>query len=387
MKRLVLTGLIAIALQTAVVASEYSSIQIGRSNLSSVVANSYIRGVIAQGDITRWNTSYLPLNVYIQTQGVPAEYIVQLKRAYKNWQTATDGEVTFALVNSPDDADLKCVFTKDIPDTSEDTVGVHQFQYRGDEIADSTIHFRFTDKYGRQFSSDLFYTIALHEIGHSLGLAGHSSNPNDLMYPVSTARNTGFSKRDLTTFKLLYKIIPDRSNIEFDEEDREGLYTKAQVVGGESRLKEDAATAAEINKRITPNDPNTRLRLAMAYQEKGSYTQAITEYKAAVAMIDSRDVKSAVYCQITECYIKMKNFSAARNCANYANSHYPNDETKVLPARIMLANGQKQAAVKALLPLWNNHKNKEAGLMLKNIYLENKNNSTIKKLIESNMQL
>lgn len=387
MKRFILTGLIVAALQTSVIASEYSSIYINRNNLSSVVANSYIRGVIAQGDITRWNTSYLPLNVYIQTQGVPQEYITQLKRAYKSWQTATDGEVTFALVNSPDDADLKCIFTNNIPDTSEDTVGIHQFKYYGNEISDSTIYFRYTNKHGQQFSSDLFYTIALHEIGHSLGLAGHSSNPNDLMYPVSTARNIGFSKRDLTTFKLLYKIIPDISNIEFDEEDKEGLYTKAQVVGGESRLKDDAATAAEINKRITPNDPNTRLRLAMAYQEKGSYTQAINEYKAAVAMIDSREVKSAVYCQIAECYIKMKNFSAARNCANYANTHYPSTETKVLPAKIQLANGQKQAAVKTLLPLWNNDKNSEAGRMLKEIYLNNKNNSTIKKLIESNMQL
>ena len=81
MKKLILTGFIAISLQSVAIASDYSSIYITKYNLPSIVARSYIRGVISQGDVTRWNTAYFPLKVHIQTEGVPQEYITQLKKA------------------------------------------------------------------------------------------------------------------------------------------------------------------------------------------------------------------------------------------------------------------------------------------------------------------
>lgn len=386
MKKLLLTLFITLALQTGSIASEYGSIYITRNNLPSVIAKSYIRGVIAQGDVTRWNIAHLPLKVYIQTQNVPIEYVKQLKRAYMDWQRVTDNKIRFTLVNSPYEADTKCVFVDDIPNSSEDTVGIHMFEYEGDKIKDSTIWFRYTSKYGIPFDSDLFYTIALHEIGHSLGLAGHSSNPNDLMYPVTGAKNVTFSRRDLTTFKLLYSMVPDRTNIDLTPEQEKNLYTKNQVIGGESRLKADAETAAEINKKITPDDPNTRVRLALAYQENGNYKSAINEYKAAITMVDSAEVKSQIYCQIAECYIEQKNYVAAKNCIKFTNTHYPSDYSKMLSAKILYKQNQTQAAIKELLPLWNNQRNQWAGLLLKEIYEKNKDDAKIRNLIESNMQ-
>lgn len=386
MKKLLLTSLITLALQTGVFASVYSNINVSNYNISNAVANSYIRGVIAQGDVTRWNPAYFPLKVYIQTSNVPPEYVQQLKRAYMDWQRVTDNNITFRLVGSPSEADLKCIFVNDIPDSSEDTVGIHHFKYMGDRIADSTIYFRYTSKYGLMFDSALFYTIALHEIGHSLGLAGHSSNSKDLMYPVTSSRDETFSKRDITTLKLLYSMVPDRTNIPFSSEQTKRLFTKAQVIGGESRQKEDAETAAEINKRITPDDPNTRVRLALAYQENGNYTGAITEYKAAVVMIDSPDVKSQIYCQIAECYIAMRNFTAARNCATFTNSKYPSDYSAILPAKITYKQGHTEVAVRALLPLWNNYKNQWAGQLLKEIYDNSDKKPQIRKLIEREMR-
>ena len=388
MKKLISTCLLLLALQSTSFAVDYKSIYITKYNLSATVANSYIRGVIAQGDITRWNTAHMPIKVYIQTRNVPPEYVEQIKKAYMDWQKVTHGQVKFALVNSPQEADTKCLFMHEIPNTSEDTLGVHLFKYDENGIADSTITFHYTNKYGQYFSEQQIYATALHEIGHSLGLAGHSSNPNDLMYPVSSESNPTFSKRDLTTFKLLYLMVPDNTNIPLTDAQKRNLYTKAQVVGGENRLMQDAETAAKINRNITPQDPNTRIRLAYAYQKNGNYKAAITEYKAAIPMIDSDEVKSLVYCGIAECYIKLKNYTAARNCSKYVNTHYPTKHSIILPAMINYEAGQKMNAVKELVTIWNDSQNQNAGAMLKEIYMENQNSDNeIKKYIERNMRL
>ena len=58
---------------------------------------------------------------------------------------------------------------------------------------------------GRPTGSDILYTVALHEIGHLLGLV-HSDQPGDLMYPVTTASD--LTARDRRSARLLYALPP-----------------------------------------------------------------------------------------------------------------------------------------------------------------------------------
>ena len=383
MKKFFIASSIVFLLGAGVYASvPYNSININPYNLATVIRNSYIRGVISQGEITRWNPETYPIKVYIQQQGVPQEYVAQLKKAYMKWQQATNGEVTFQLVDSPEYADTKCIFLKDFENMADNTLGYHQFRYSGNKISDSTIRFKFTDPYGRKFSTDLFYTVALHEIGHSLGLAGHSSNPKDLMYPVTAPRKADFTARDLTTLKLLYRMIPDNSNADFSADQKDRLMTKEQVVGGEERLKQDAETAARINSDITPNDPSSKLRLALASKENGNYTTAITAFKEAAPLVDSPELKAEIYAEIAECYIQLKNFTAATNCVNYATQRYSSPHLSMLPAKIKYEKGSRVEAVKELLVLYKNTKNPNAAALLKELYENPTTNKQIKTTIE-----
>jgi predicted Zn-dependent protease len=52
--------------------------------------------------------------------------------------------------------------------------------------------------------SDTIYRVVLHEMGHALGLGGHSEEPEDIMFGSINGLARGLSERDRDTLKELY---------------------------------------------------------------------------------------------------------------------------------------------------------------------------------------
>ena len=67
------------------------------------------------------------------------------------------------------------------------------------------IHAAIDVLFGRAVNAETLYAVALHEIGHLLGLV-HSDEPSDLMYPVTTASD--LTARDRRSARLLYALPP-----------------------------------------------------------------------------------------------------------------------------------------------------------------------------------
>ena len=61
------------------------------------------------------------------------------------------------------------------------------------------------DPNGQPLGGEEIRLVALHELGHLIGL-DHSSDSNDVMFPVATV--TRLSRRDVETARLLYRLAP-----------------------------------------------------------------------------------------------------------------------------------------------------------------------------------
>lgn len=151
--------------------------------------------------LPRW--SYFPLNVYIESNSKKPI----IEKAFASWQ-ASSKIAKFRFVTSEKFyPNIVVRFAENNPHTSgstfENAVGLaHSYTPLG-YYAKATITMYLTYP-GSQIplSDNQIYSIALHEIGHAMGL-GHSPLKNDIMYPVEHGQ-TSLSKNDIQRFEIIY---------------------------------------------------------------------------------------------------------------------------------------------------------------------------------------
>lgn len=130
------------------------------------------------------------------------DYAKLVEQAFNSWAEASGGALKFRFVSIPTDSDLSCEWTDDkskLVHSFASGVTVGGRNSSGERTSKIFLLIKLGDK---SFDKDEFYTTALHEIGHSLGL-GHSSNTNDVMY-FASSNATDLSANDRNRMRLLY---------------------------------------------------------------------------------------------------------------------------------------------------------------------------------------
>ncbi len=163
----------------------------------------------------RWPAQRFPLRVYIHDgRGVPGykqSFSQIMSQAFQEWAQVSQGRITWMQVASPGEADIVARWSAaprprggGVEAGVTETVTQIDPRTGNGSIRSAKITI-LTQLAGRSFSDADMRKTALHEVGHSLGLEGHSRSRSDIMFAaVNPAQVPYLKERDVNTINRLY---------------------------------------------------------------------------------------------------------------------------------------------------------------------------------------
>ncbi len=180
-----------------------------RRRVRASAGATYLNEIVAESQdsaLHRWNNRYAePVRVYIPSGAVAnfrPEFLDAIRTAFKQWERA-GVPVSFDVNadSSRAEVTVRWKIQFDI-----DRTGQTDLEWDQDgHILKAAVTIATFDPKGRPLDTDDVRAIALHEIGHVLGL-DHSPDSSDLMYARGTVRQ--ITDRDIRTATLLYQLAP-----------------------------------------------------------------------------------------------------------------------------------------------------------------------------------
>lgn len=174
--------------------------------------------------IIRWNHKEMPIKVYIDKFNAPANVDNIIKDAFYPWAYVLGGVIRYIIVNNSSDADIIVKFKNTYSEVGnicnkEEAGGCAFTVNYGNIIKSSDITIATKGWDGKALPEYAIFNTSLHEVGHALGIKGHSQVKSDIMslgygeYEVVLQKRSSLSKRDINTIRLIYAPTSDISNL------------------------------------------------------------------------------------------------------------------------------------------------------------------------------
>lgn len=180
-----------------------------------MAADDYLNEASVNG-VARWPAERLPIKVFIQEGRPEVGYTVELKetlkQAFQDWSAVSPDHLKFEFLASRDNAQIICDWTNDpkkMMTPKEGGYAIVTPDMKGILHADILI-LTVPPAGSKTMPPNFAKRVALHEVGHAIGLLGHSSSPTDVMYDTVPPNDqpTALSDRDKHTIVSLYTAAP-----------------------------------------------------------------------------------------------------------------------------------------------------------------------------------
>lgn len=127
--------------------------------------------------------AHFPVRISLEAHGLgQTEEVPTALAGFSEWGAASHGKISFVRVSDPSKADITVQF---VPGRylAAGTQAVGETTIYSSDGVLKKASMRLAE--GAMLPEELQATAA-HEFGHALGISGHSSDPDDVMYPVET---------------------------------------------------------------------------------------------------------------------------------------------------------------------------------------------------------
>jgi tetratricopeptide (TPR) repeat protein len=244
-----------------------------------------------------------------------------VKGAFQEWERALNGRITFKQTTDPKQTDIAVHWRNNFNGTN--LLGLERpgTLAGGTILADADIQLTLTFR-GKQLNDQELKAVAIHEIGHALGINGHSPYPKDIMYSSIQPGVTKLSSRDIQTIQMIYANKPDITNpygvhlVQY----REALESFQKGVVAYNHLKKADAYKAFVKAYNSyPVEPTYAMMAGLSAYEQQDFTNAIAYLGKAVPNI--RDKASDAKFYLADAYFMQSQVELQRGNAAKASEY------------------------------------------------------------------